>query len=133
MSDNAIVQSLLAEVSQIRKELTRSQADRKAEESKLRGQLADIAAHNDRLQNVLAEVGNIREEDPPLIPYLLRRLDLTGETVNDKDALDKIALTVRPWDGEWSDADGILESIGNIVESTGRVVDWEYAGEDLGD
>jgi hypothetical protein len=52
-------------------------------------------------------------------------------TTPDNEALDAIALAVRPWGGVWSDQDGILESIGNIVESTGRTVDWEYEGEDL--
>ncbi|UVK59814.1 hypothetical protein SEA_ALEEMILY_74 [Gordonia phage Aleemily] len=51
--------------------------------------------------------------------------------LSDAEALDKIAERIRPFDGEWSDADGILESVGNIIESTGRTVDWEYAGEDL--
>lgn len=40
-------------------------------------------------------------------------------------ALDEIAGYVQPdEDGMWTDADGLLESIGNTVESTGRKV-WE--------
>ncbi|MDH6282906.1 hypothetical protein [Prescottella agglutinans] len=47
--------------------------------------------------------------------------------MNDKEALDKIAKAVAlDEDGMWTDQDGILESIGNIVQSTGRTVEgWE--------
>lgn len=46
--------------------------------------------------------------------------------VSDSAALDQIALAVRPWGGETHIK--ILERIGDIVESTGRTVDWEYEG-----
>ncbi|MEU6580642.1 hypothetical protein [Nocardia sp. NPDC046763] len=48
-----------------------------------------------------------------------------AELLAARKALDEIARRVRPdEDGTWTDQDGLLESIGNIVESTGRKV-WE--------
>jgi len=45
--------------------------------------------------------------------------------LTDKEALDRIAKFVEPFEGEWSDMSGILERIGNTVEETGREVIWE--------
>lgn len=42
------------------------------------------------------------------------------------EALDRIARLVTPNDGGgWSDPCGLLESIGRVIESTGRIIDWE--------
>jgi len=41
-------------------------------------------------------------------------------------ALDKIAEYATPNDGAgWSDVSGLLESIGNTIERTGRTINWE--------
>jgi hypothetical protein len=56
-----------------------------------------------------------------------RIAELEGEQVAANKALNEIALRVRPdEDGTWTDRDGLLESIGNTVESTGRKV-WEVS------
>lgn len=46
---------------------------------------------------------------------------------SDADALDAIARAVAlDEDGMWTDQDGILETVANIVQSTGRTVgNWE--------
>ncbi|MBT8163080.1 MULTISPECIES: hypothetical protein [Arthrobacter] len=42
------------------------------------------------------------------------------------EALDKIAKLVEPDDGgSWSDPSGKLEHVGDVIESTGREVNWE--------
>lgn len=41
-------------------------------------------------------------------------------------ALDKVAKYAAPNDAPgWSDSDGLLESICNTIESTGRTINWE--------
>jgi len=45
-------------------------------------------------------------------------------THSDRMALDSIARAVAPdEDGTWTDADGKLESIGNIIHRTGRTIE----------
>lgn len=57
-------------------------------------------------------------------------LDL-GKLLADAEVLDRIADRVRlDEDGTWTDQDGILESIGNTIEATGRKV-WDDEGLDL--
>lgn len=54
-----------------------------------------------------------------------RVAELEADQAVANKALDEIAGYVQPdEDGMWTDADGLLESIGNTVESTGRKV-WE--------
>ena len=47
--------------------------------------------------------------------------------MTDNEAIDKIAQLVRlDEDGTWTDADGILESIGYAIQATGRTIEgWE--------
>lgn len=47
--------------------------------------------------------------------------------LTDKEALDQIAKAVVPEDwGGWCDECGLLETIGDIVRSTGRPIEnWE--------
>lgn len=59
----------------------------------------------------------VRPEDLTLV---------TGEQrLSDKDALDRIAERIQPFEGMWTDMSGILESICNTLEATGREVIWE--------
>ena len=69
------------------------------------------------------------DKDQWVLDQWVRPEDLTltaaKRSLSDKEALDKIAKLVEPYEGEWSDMSGILESIGNTVEATGREVIWE--------
>lgn len=60
-----------------------------------------------------------------LLALRARAAELEADQAVANKALDEIAGYVQPdEDGMWTDADGLLESIGNTVESTGRKV-WE--------
>jgi hypothetical protein len=64
-----------------------------------------------------------------LLELRARVAELEAEQSAAGKALDKIARYVRPdEDGMWTDADGLLEGIGNAVESTGRKV-WDQEEE----
>ncbi|MGV9742838.1 hypothetical protein [Nocardia farcinica] len=61
--------------------------------------------------------------NPPRTPETDRVTELEAELNRTGEALDYIARRVRPdIDGTWCDQDGILESVGNAVEKTGRKV-----------
>lgn len=58
-----------------------------------------------------------------------RIAELETEQVAANKALDDIARHVRPDDdGTWTDRDGVLESIGDAIELTGRKV-WEASDD----
>jgi hypothetical protein len=76
---------------------------------------------------------NCEQFGDPLVPGLLDALEKVeaerdqaqAELKAANEALDKVTEHVQPNDGHcWSDADGLLESIGNTVENTGRTVHW---------